>query len=231
MNRRLAAMHPSLNLQYDGGTNWSVIPLSPATGWTPLTSNAGFFHETQIDLSGYAMDSLTFFPSAVGVQDPGVYRFAPKADSLTSGLYVFDLITSTPINPSDIMINDLLLGNYGPGMFGSDETFETILYGLFRAFSENSTIKIPNFQQLQRSQRFESGEPTAADKLYCYRIVQVQADGLLPTDPSGGLTPGQSYISIPAARQLIAGRITEESELVYMQRLKRSYELANQVRQ
>ena len=97
--------------------------------------------------------------------------------------------------------------------------------------SENTTFKIPNFQQLQRSQRFESGEPTAADKLYCYRIVQIQADGLLPTDPSGGLTPGQSYISIPAARQLIAGRINEESELVYMQRLKRSYELANQVRQ
>ena len=117
MNRRLAAMHPSLNLQYDGGINWSVIPLSPPNGWSTLTSNAGFFHETQIDLSGYAMDSLTFFPSAVGVQDPGIYRFAPKADSLTSGLYVFDLITSTPINPSDIMINDLLLGNYGPGMF------------------------------------------------------------------------------------------------------------------
>ena len=168
------------------------------------------------------MDSLTFFPSAVGVQDPGVYRFAPKADSLTSGLYVFDLITSTPINPSDVMINDLLLGNYGPGMFGSDETFETILYGLFLAFSENSTIKIPNFQQLQRSQRFESGEPTAADKLYCYRIVQISA--------TGALDPGLSYIVIPAARQLVAGRITEEAELVYMQRLKRSYELANQVR-
>jgi hypothetical protein len=222
MNRRLAAMHPSLTVTYAGGTNWIPTATTPQTGWSQLSSNTGWFHETQIDLSGYAMDSLTFFPSAVGVQDPGVYRMLPGAASTTSSLYVLDLVTSTPINVDDIMLTDLLGNMQGPGMFGSDETFETILYGLFRVFAENSTIKIPNFQQLQRSQRFESGEPTAADKLYCYRIVQISA--------TGALDAGLSYIVVPAARQLVAGRITEESELVYMQRLKRSYELANQVR-
>lgn len=108
-----------------------------------------------------------------------------------------------------------------PGMFGSDETFETILYGLGRIFSENDTIKIPNYQQLQRSQRFESGEPNASDKLFCYRIVQISAEAL---------DAGLSNIVIPACRQLISGMFDEESELVYMQRLKRSYELANQIR-
>jgi len=221
-NRRLAAMHPSLTVTYAGGTAWTPTGTSPATGWSQLSSNTGWFHETQIDLSGYAMDSLTFFPSAVGVQDPGVYRMLPGATSTTSSLYVLDLITSTPIDPNATMLSDLLGNMQGPGMFGNDESFETILYGLFRVFAENSTIKIPNFQQLQRSQRFESGEPTAADKLYCYRIVQISADGALDA--------GLSYIVIPASRQLIAGMIDEESELVYMQRLKRSYELANQVR-
>jgi len=223
MNRRLAAMHPSLTLTYQGGTTWAPSPGTATTGWQQLGSNTGFFHETQIDLSGYALQDMTFFPSAVGVQDPGVYRMLPGAASTTSSLYVLDLITSTPIDPTDVMVADLLGNMQGPGMFGSDETFETILYGLFRVFAENNTIKIPNFQQLQRSQRFESGEPTAADKLYCYRIVQISA--------TGPLDPNLSYIVVPAARQLIAGRITEESELVYMQRLKRSYELANQVRQ
>lgn len=223
MNRRLAAMHPSLTLTYQGGTTWAPSPGTATTGWQQLGSNTGFFHETQIDLSGYALQDMTFFPSAVGVQDPGVYRMLPGAASTTSSLYVLDLITSTPIDPTDVMVTDLLGNMQGPGMFGSDETFETILYGLFRVFAENNTIKIPNFQQLQRSQRFESGEPTAADKLYCYRIVQISA--------TGPLDAGLSYIVVPAARQLIAGRITEESELVYMQRLKRSYELANQVRQ
>jgi len=219
--RRLAAMHPSLTVTYAGGTSWIPTPTTRASGWTQLATNTGWYHESQIDLSGYAMESLTFFPSAVGVQDPGVYRMLPGAGSATSSLYVLDLITSTPIDPNETMVTDLLGNMQGPGMFGNDESFETILYGLFRVFAENSTIKIPNFQQLQRSQRFESGEPTAADKLFCYRIVQISADGALDA--------GLSYIVVPAARQLIAGQIAEEPELVYMQRLKRSYELANQV--
>jgi len=224
MNRRLAAMHPSLTLTYAGGTTWSPSLGTTASGWTQLGANPAWIHETQIDLSGYALQRMTFFPTAVGIQDPGVYRMLPGAVATTSSLYMLDLITSTPIeDPTATLITEQLLKNQGPGMFGSDETFETILYGQFRAFAENSTIKIPNFQQLQRSQRFESGEPTAADKLYCYRIVTIVADG--------AYDPNISYISLPAARQLIAGRIDEEPELVYMQRLKRSYELANQVRQ
>lgn len=219
-SRRLAAMHPGLTETYAGGTLWTPTAPGRNQGWVQLASGSGWFHETQLDLSGYAMESLTFFPSAVGIQDPGVYRMAPGATATTSSLYVLDLITSTPIDPNRIMVGDWLGAGIGPGMFGSPETFETILYGLGRVFSENNTIKIPNYQQLQRSQRFESGEPTAADKLYCYRIVQISAESL---------DAGLSNIVIPACRQLISGMLDEESELVYMQRLKRSYELANQV--
>jgi len=104
-------------------------------------------------------------------------------------------------------------------MLGSTREFETILFGSFRFFTENTQIPYPNYQQLERSQRFDSGEPTAADKLYCYRIVC-----MLTTD-----LDDNSVLSIPAARQLVAGVMGEETELVYMQRLKRSYELANQV--
>lgn len=218
--RRLAAMHPALSETYAGGALWNPTVPSRNQGWVQMSTGSGWFHETQLDLSGYAMDSLTFFPTAVGIQDPGVYRMAPGVSSTTSSLYVLDLITSTPIDASRLMVSDWLGAGIGPGMFGSPETFETILYGLGRVFSENSTIKIPNYQQLQRSQRFESGEPTAADKLYCYRIVQISAESL---------DAGLSNIVIPACRQLISGMLDEESELVYMQRLKRSYELANQV--
>jgi len=220
--RRLAAMHPPLTQAYVDGTNWDPMPGTQETGWEQLATGSGWFHETQIDLSGYALQDMTFFPSAVGIQDPGLYRMKADPSSTTSGLFVLDLITSTPINPDDIMVTDLVGQNFGPGMFGSDETFETIVYGLFRFFGLNSTITIEDYQQLQRSQRFDSGEPTAADKLYCYRIVQITATAL---------QAAQSYILVPAARQLIAGYMNEESDLVYMQRLKRSYELANQVRQ
>ncbi len=218
--RRLAALHPALTETYLSGTSWTPTLPGRNSGWSQLSTGSGWFHETQLDLSGYALDSLTFFPSAVGIQDPGVYRMKPSAASTTSSLYVLDLITSTPIDPDRIMVGDFAGAMIGPAMFGSPETFETILYGLARVFSENTTIMIPNYQQLQRSQRFESGEPTAADKLYCYRIVQISATNL---------DDGLSYITVPACRQLISGLIEEEPDVVYMQRLKRSYELANQV--
>jgi len=219
-SRRLAAMHPGLTETYVSGTTWTASVPGVNSGWSQLGTGSGWFHETQIDLSGYAMDSLTFFPSAVGIQDPGVYRMKPGATATTSSLYVLDVIASTPLDPDQVM-GAFIGWMVAPGMFGSDETFETILYGLARVFSENDTIKIPNYQQLQRSQRFESGEPNASDKLFCYRIVQISAEAL---------DAGLSNIVIPACRQLISGMFDEESELVYMQRLKRSYELANQIR-
>jgi hypothetical protein len=83
----------------------------------------------------------------------------------------------------------------------------------------NANIPFPNYQQLERSQRFDSGEPTAADKLYSYRIVTLFTSDL----------DEASYVTIPAARHLIGGVMGGEDDLVYMQRLKRSYELANQV--
>ena len=207
--RRLAAMHPSLNAQYDGAT-WTNL-----NGWE-LAGGTSVFHETVIDLSGYAMESLTFFPAAIGLQDPGIYLFKAGA-SPYSGLQVLDIVTSVPMDVTQVPLDQL--GGTGPGMLGSLYEFETILFGMYRFFSLNTNIPYENYHQLERSQRFDSGEPNASDKLYCYRIVTPLTLDLSP----------ESILSIPAARQLIGGAMDEESELVYMQRLKRSYELANQV--
>ena len=187
---------------------WQVVPAADTI----------LFHETQIDLSGYAMDSLTFFPTSLGLQDPGLYQLRVGACSTYSGMIVLDVVTSVPMTIQDVS-DFMVTTNAGPGMLGTPQEFETLLFGSFRFFTENTQIPYPSYQQLERSQRFDSGEPTAADKLYCYRIVT-----LLTAD-----LDDSSFVSIPAARQLIAGVMGEESELVYMQRLKRSYELANQV--
>jgi len=211
-DRRLTALHPRLNATYNGAT-WDGL-----NGWSVLDlAGTQFAHETVIDLSGYAMGSLTFFPTSVGIQDPGVYLVRGTSDPTFSGLQVLDIITSVPMDLSTV--SSLQAQGAGPGMLASKYEFETILFGMYRFFSTNINIPYQNYVQLERSQRFDSGEPTAADKLYCYRIVNLAVSGLDP----------ESRLSIPAARQLIAGVMGEESDLVYMQRLKRSYELANQV--
>ena len=206
-------MHPSLSSDYSTGT-WNNL-----NGWTVLNAaQTRFAHETVIDLSGYAMESLTFFPAAIGLQDPGIYVYNPGDAATFNGLQVLDIVTSVPMD-LDAVANIQAQG-IGPGMLGSLYEFETILFGMFRFFTANTNIPYPNCQQLERSQRFDSGEPNAADKLFCYRIVTLLSDG--PPEPT-------SRFAVPAARQLIGGAMDEESELVYMQRLKRSYELANQV--
>ena len=211
--RTLAAMHPALNCGYDPALpGWTV-----KDGWQLAGSNTAF-HETVIDLSGYALQSLTFFPQAVGLQDPGVYVFGAGTSPTYAGLHVLDVITSVPI---DVAKAALQMGafNSGPGMLNTDQDFETILFGMYRFFTPNTNITYVNYNQLERSQRFDSGQPNAADKLFCYRIVIAQSDALDPT----------SQLFIPATRQIIGGAMDEEAELIYMQRLKRSYELANQV--
>lgn len=211
-DRRLTALHPALNANFDGA-QWSDL-----NGWSVLNPAATRFgHETSLDLSGYSRESLTFFSTSVGIQDPGIYVFKPTEGSQFNGMHVLDIITSVPMDLDRVA--NLQGSNIGPGMLGSDSDFQTIVFGMYRFFTQNQNIPYPNYQQLERSQRFDSGEPTAVDRLYCYRIINLA---------SGGLDP-QSFVKIPACRQLVAGVMAEESELVYMQRLKRGYELANQV--
>jgi hypothetical protein len=194
-------------------------------GWqlAPTSGGTLYWHETTIDLSGYAAESLSFVPTAVGIQDPGLYYVKQAGGSTGPSTELFtqvlDIITSVPINPQ--VIGDLQLFSIGMGMLGSTEDFKSIVMGQYRMMTPSTTLTLPNYQQLQRSQRFDSGEPTAADKLFCYRIVNVYAVG--SADPWGPA----SLIQSPAARQILQGVMTTENELVHLMRMKRSLELAS----
>ena len=224
-DRRLIALHPSLS----GVWNNAIGSWTPLNGWEQADPST-YYHETEIDLSGFSRESLTFFPNAVGIQDPGVYLFTPQTivpELAQQAIQVLDIITSVPIRGARLLelaetqrpSNALDSANTGMGMLGSDFDFTPILFGMYRFFTANTNIPYPGYQQLERSQRFDSGEPTAVDRLFCYRIVSTFQQDLIAGDS----------LSIPACRQLVSGVMSEESELVYMQRLKRGYELANQV--
>lgn len=223
---RLEAMHPRMIASFDASIGGLTL-FRP--GWTKV-NDYQYYHESIIDLSGYALQNLSFFPTSVGVQDPGNYLFTATDPAVTAtSLQVIDMITSTPMNPAQV--GDLALAAIAPGMLGSPHEFETILMGQWRYLtpspmwaSPGATLQgITGLQRLERAQRFDSGDATAADKLYCYRIVNAFAQGSI-TPPTDG-----TQIRIPAARQLIAGMMVEEDFLPHMMRLKRSYELANQV--
>jgi hypothetical protein len=216
-NRRLEALHPNYWAKYDG-TKWVGYAPFGETGWSVIGGAvATLSHETQLDLSGYNLQRKTIFPRAVGIQDPGLYSFKPGAGSNSDGLLIMDVITSVPLDIVEVS-NNSVLGVY-PGTLGSKYDYSQVIFGMARFFAKNTTVPFPNYQQLQRTARFGSGEPNASDKLYCYRIVRILAEVLDNT----------SEILLPSCRQVISANIDEEPHLEYMMRLKRSYELAGQV--
>jgi hypothetical protein len=229
--QQITALHPKLEARTssDPSADPPVFGLwdDGREGWTRLGANSTtWYHQTDIDLSGYALQDLSFFPQAVGVQDPGLYSLRPAETELTGVLVqVIDLVTSVPLNEEELLLlSDRQLFGIGPGMMGSNQDFETLMMGQYSVYTADSSLKaIQGSLVLQRSVRFGSGEPTAADKLTTYRIASFFVEPNFPNP----FTENDLF-RIPAARYLLNGEMVAEPDLVHMMRLKRSYELANQ---
>ena len=73
--------------------------------------------------------------------------------------------------------------------------------------------QLPDTLHTEWAKDFSSGEPTAVDRLHCYRIVQIPGQG------------PNSQLAVPAARFYLTAVIGTEPDLEYLMRLKRSYEL------
>jgi len=203
-------------------------------GWT-IDGNAARY-ETTIDLSGYERQDLTFFPYASFLQEGGFWIYTNGA-----GCYTLDVLSSIPIDYDTLY--GLMVGQCSPGFIPlsfsptypiNTQNPDTVMHSQFRTQSRN--IQFPgNFFLDTELEAFGSSlEPTAADKLYFYRVVILLQDAdPSPGDPSATppIPPGEPYgtdLLIPAGRLKIPGKMMKEPDLEYMMRLKRSYELANQ---
>ena len=109
-------------------------------------------------------------------------------------------------------VSNLTGTNYG--MLGDDNDATTIIMGSYRFKAGNSNLTYPQMMRTEQASIFSSGEPTAASKLYCYRIIVPLTDGA-----------GATTLQVPAARFYLTGVKDNEPDLEYMMRLKRSYEL------
>lgn len=217
MQRTLCAEFSYVTLEDDGK---DLVPTFG--GWTDLGSNTCFIQQ-DIDLSGYAMERKTFYPYSSFEQRANT-EFMRSSATLTSQPYLVEstIVSSVPLSNNDLFASLVS----APGFISITTGFNrfdrsVILHGELRTYTLDSTMSVAgglNALKLLDRQVFSSLEPTAADKLYCYRIITVEAT-------SGEVTT----VSLPSSRILIPGNISSEPKLEYMMRLKRSYELANQV--
>ena len=191
--------------------------------WLPIPSlTIALYCEDSIDLSGYANQYLTFFIEGSITQE---HPARTITGTNAAGMYDATVISSVPLD-IDEYLQDVIYFT-SPGMpkldvtAGTNVNPEHILYSrvMLSLLDSASTSDIGVTRPIDVGQ-LGTLEATAADKLFVYRIVI----------PIGQLN-NRDYTSIgaPAQRIVLQGTMAEEPTIEYMMRLKRSYELANQV--
>lgn len=180
-------------------------------GWKGGSTDPFAYYETYFDLTGYTLDDLTTLPIAAMVQDPGIY----SASASTFPMHVIDILSQERLDIPEVYADLVNLNNL-PGMMTSTNNFEQLTFGNHRLFLGQTVFTNPTGLILYlpaNEMQFGSGDPVTVQKLWAYRIVATP-----------GATEG-ARIEIPASRFLLNVVVKKEADRVYLQRLKRSYEL------
>lgn len=222
--RVLKDLIPSCNLfKLAEDPTWT--DLTYLNGWKLTTLPGAILdavsYESSIDLSGYANQSLTFFPETGFLQRTPAFRL--NATFAGQVMYSATVISTVPLDM--VQLGEQILNSYGPGLtplynptVSSDNYIDwsQVLWCEVNYHYGNNTLSDPGFMQVQESGQIGSLSATAADKLYVYAIV----------------IPGGTDITsmiIPAQRIGLIGQMAMEPTIEYMMRLSNSYQLANQV--
>ena len=209
-NADMVCLQDGINLE------WHNRPTTYSESeWQGITNKAMVYNEQYIDLSGYELDDLTLAVMSCQVQDPGAYQYSGDQDVFC----IYDIVSQERLSEDDLKLMKTNCDTFvqaGPGQSRGPLDRSQIVSGSYRLMTKNANVTgLAGLMLTNRNVSLGSGEPTAVQKLWVYRIVM-----FLQT-PSPG-----DFLCIPASTFVLVGEVFKESELVYMQRLKRSYELA-----
>ena len=195
---------------------WKLVPIPSS----PLNAVG---YESSIDLSGYANQSLTYFPQTGFLQTALPYRVNTAANDGTGLCQIVTLVSTVPLDLS--VVAEQIVTSTGPGLLsfrtagaGAEDYIDwsQVLWCQIEYRFANNTLSDPSFMQLQESSQIGSLSATAADKLYVYAIGIANGTGM-------------TSFTVPAMRLGFIGQMAEEPTIEYMMRLANSYQLANQV--
>ena len=197
--------------QYDG-----VLTSAYGSGWEAVNpdgvANMGYFvWRGYFDIAGWSSEQLSAFIQGAGFQQAeSIYMNVPA-----TGIGKEWCILSKAYIPDEAFDGDhhSFAGNmwHAPGMEGSDYNLEEIFTGRFREYSYDQMT--PYSGNLSGQFIWGAGDATAGDKIYITIAVRV-----VSTEDYSIVYPPTSII-VPAV-------LADEKDLVYMERLRRSYVLA-----
>jgi len=232
--RLLRKFIPPVGIEFDGSTSYTVS----GAGWSLVTGTDSLGNPTlwavwrgYFDLSGIVVDQATLFTVNPMFQEGCDWNFITtnpigvlQVWDIISQEYIIDATFDGVIPSSGNWIAPGLSG--GTDVVGSVRTgapyeLEDIHYGNARSFQfapaapGDSTPFLPN---QTRSSSWGVGSATAGQKLYVMRALHISS--ALAVEPAAEL--GNEIRSPPTA-VVIPSLIAEETDLRYIERLRRSY--------
>lgn len=188
------------------GTGWEYLEIMPNGQTYQALTNRQY-----IDLAGWTAQDLTMFTVGVDIQKDGI----PLVTTMPCPLItVYDFITTRRISDDELIATI----NSPPGFLESTLDLMQCTYGLRQSLAQNA--QIPGTFINVDGGTFGSGNPSSSDKLHWTRLVittMAKAE-----DVTGA-------IAIPPTNLVIQATTTEEADLVYMERLRRSYVLQGEL--
>ena len=212
--RDLRKLIPPTYVITDAEDNWTNSLLN---GWEIYTNDQGVqwaLYRTYVDIVGWAKDDVTAFTQGAAFQE--AERWTATLGGTIPLLNTWDIVSVNYIGDSAFDSNRFFgLGapyNWeAPGMSGSSYNLEEILAGRYRSFAESSDVTATAQTNLQV---WGAGDATAGDRIYITRAILLSFTTVYP-----------GSIFIPSMAVVIPTVLVKEKDLVYMERLRRSYVL------
>jgi len=192
-------------LTYDGS---SLDTVTGINGWTGLISDDGLYpigvYRTYFDLAGWSKEELTTFVQGVDIQKSHL-PIQIVASSLTL-VQEIDILSTRRITDAEITA-----WREYPGFLPSTLDIMQVTYGETVEYAENATVA-GTFIRVHAS-TFGTGDATAMDKLHWTRIYPCVNQ------------LGNTGLVIYPTNCVVQAITSKEKDLVWMERLRRSYVL------
>jgi len=193
------------SIQYQGGS-WERVVNDIGVNYAVWR---GYF-----DIGGLNAEQLTTFVSGAGWQEAEEWIMGPPANFARPRIKTWDIISKDEIANSALDRHGPGTAAgcwFAPGFAGSNYNLEEIFAGRYRHLDFSTTITA-GFNQTYE-QLWGAGDATAADRIYITRIVLLTGLATYPTEA----------IVVPPQDVIVPITIATEKDLVYIERLRRSY--------
>jgi len=175
------------------------------------SSYVSIANRSYIDLTGWSEQDLTTFVQGVDIQKQAI----PLRDVNAQGMlnvYEFDFLTTRQLTTAELDPANLL---DLPGFLNNTGDLMEVIYGERMEYAVNATV---GFTYVQISgETFGSGNPTAMDKLHWTRLLVFNAP------------QNNDMVAVWATNLVVQAMTAKEKDLVWMERLRRSYVLQNEI--